>query len=1001
MLILIVSLLFFLSGLAGLIYEVVWAKHLSLFLGNTAQAHTIVLATFMGGLALGYFVFGNVADRTKSVLGLYGWMEISIGLLAAWFPSALDFLGSFYIALLSRFGLGSPLALFAKFLLTVLLLLLPTTLMGGTLPVLSRLAVRSLGETESRVGWLYFVNSLGAVFGSILAGFVLIPWLGLNLCIIAAAIVNFLVGTGALVLRPLEKRERGAPTPLLVREPSYTPWQIRIAVLGIALSGAAALIYEIAWIRLLSLVLGSSTYSFSLMLSAFISGIALGSLAVTSRWCGRFEPYSLFALSELAVAVSIILTLPFYERLPFYFALIGNLLVRTPQTFWLHELIKFLACFLLMLLPTFFLGMTLPLASQIAARSLRRVGKDVGNVFAANTLGTIVGASAAGLILLPSLGLKRLIELGASANLLVGAFVLWSGPYLERKTKALISGVGLSLFAFYLYLYPSWDKNILSSGIFRERRPIATSYAEFKRKQHEEIVYYKDGANMTVAVTRDREKHLRLKVNGKTDASSRGDLPTQILLGELPLLLKPDAQSVLVIGLGSGITAGSVLRHPVERLDLVEISPEVVEGSRFFSEHNYGALRDPRLRLRLEDAKSFLKISPDRYDVVISEPSNPWIAGIASLYSVEFYEEVKKRLKPQGIIVQWIHTYEMTDETLRLVLRTLAASFEHVTLWSPMAADLIIVGSREPLPVDFQKSSSRLEEPKVREDLRRLGVDSLATIFSLQVTSDEQARKAAGKGRVNADLFPILEYEAPRAFFLGYTSEFLKAHDERRTSKTGLYFAEYLKKNPLGAKQLREITTYHLTHGSLGFDLAPVFLDQWLKKAPDDLEARWARAQIEQRRGNLEVALGELNFLLRRQPNDTRYLEAAARLEFQNYLNERSLLDSKGPAKALEYLERLLSLDTKKDRVYRLMAQILAAAGDFESALNHAVKAASYAEGSRGEFEPDFLWLEAAQRALDLDQVKDAIAYAQKALRHNPENRLAKKILKELQRLSP
>jgi predicted membrane-bound spermidine synthase/Tfp pilus assembly protein PilF len=958
----------------------------------------------MGGLALGYHLFGKIADKGRSALNLYGWMEIGIGLCGLLFVPLLGWLGSFYISLVGHFGLDSILASAFKFALSILLLLIPTVLMGGTLPVLSRFVVRSLGHVERKVAWLYFLNSFGAVVGSLLAGFVLIPQFGLNLSIAAAVILNLLVGLIALTLRPWEKRDTEGATSQTIPESGptrlYSPGQIRIAIIGIALSGGAALTYEIAWIRLLSLVLGSSTYSFSLMLAAFIAGIATGSFIVSKKWVLRFDPYLLFGFAELGIALSIVLTLPLYERLPFYFAVLSNVFVRVPQTFWLYELTKFFVCFLLMLLPTLFLGMTLPLVSQVAARSLKKLGENIGNVFAANTAGTLTGAVAAGLVFLPLLGIKRLIEAGVMINLVVGTSALWVGPYLRLTRKNLALGTSFALFALYLYLFPAWDKNLLSSGTFRLRGFYAgISYREFKKGWQDEILYYKDGAKMTVAITKAKDDQIILRVNGKPDASSRTDLPTQILLGQIPLLLKPDARNVLVIGLGSGITAGSVLRHPVERLDLVEISPEVVEGSRFFSQYNHDALKDPRLRLHIEDGKTFLKVTPDRYDIIISEPSNPWIAGIGNLFTVEFYRDIRERIKPDGLMVQWIHAYEMTDETLKLLLRTFTLSFEHVTLWNPAATDLVLIGSRAAFSVNFQESLARFQNAKVKEELGRLGIESFATVLSLQLASDEGVRRAAGKGRLNEDLFPILEYEAPKAFFLGEVSQFLISYDERLRprDRSPLYFAEHLKKRPLSQEEIKNIAIYHLTYRSLSPSLAQAFLAMWLRKAPDDLAAHMASARIEESRGDIEAARRKLQYLLKAHPNNPQYLETAARLEFRAYLNQRSLLDSKSPKMALTYLHRLVELGgTKKDGVYRKIAQIHATGRDYKSALEYLEKAALYAQKNKGEFQADSLWLEAAGMALETEDTNAALAYVQKALMHNPENGLAKKMLRQL-----
>ena len=428
----------------------------------------------------------------------------------------------------------------------------------------------------------------------------------------------------------------------------------------------------------------------------------------------------------------------------------------------------------------------------------------------------------------------------------------------------------------------------------------------------------------------------------------------------------------------------------------------MVEGSRFFASHNHQALRDARLKLYLEDAKTFLKITPQRYDIVISEPSNPWIAGIGNLFSVEFYQDVKKRLQPNGLVVQWFHAYEMTDETLKLVLRTFAASFEHVTLWSATATDLLLIGSKAPFYLDFEKSLSRFEDPKIREELARLKVMSFPTILSLPVASDEGVRKAAGKGRVNEDLFPILEYEAPKAFFLGRESRFLVPYDERHLPRNGspLFLAQYLETQGFSVEQIKDMTTYHFTNGSLTrLNLARSFAELWLQKAPIDLEAHWALAQIERGRGNIEVARRELQYLLNLKPNKREYLEAAAHLEFQAYLSQRSFVNSRTAEKALTYLHRLLDLKGgNKSRIYKDLAQIHAADRDYISAMSFLEKAAAYAQKDKGDLQPDSLWLEAADMALELDDLNMANVYVRKALAHNPGNLVAEIKLQQLLR---
>ena len=647
-----------------------------------------------------------------------------------------------------------------KISLSLLTLLLPATLMGGTLPVLSRYLASSLRELEIKVAQLYTLNSLGAVVGALLAGFVLIRHLGLDLSLAAAAGLNIGVGGIAFLL------SRGAPATGRVEadrpggraEAPYTPFQIQVVLIGIFVSGCAAMVYEIAWIRLLELVLGSSTYAFSLMLAAFISGLTLGSLLVSLRLFSRFDPYRLFALAEIGVALSVILTLPFYERLPYYFLRFANIEARVLGTFWLHAALQFGACFLLMLLPTLFFGMTLPLVSRIHSRRLEDVGKSVGGVFAVNTVGTLIGATLAGLVLLPALGVKGLVELGVTLNLLVGVLLLTRATGWGWRPRVAAGGLAPVLFLVYLVAFPEWDLNVLAGGQFRWRGSYPQeSYREFKsRWQDEELLYYKDGPNGTVTVVNNEEDDVVLRINGKPDATARADLPTQILIGQIPLALRPTATDVQVIGLGSGITSGTVLAHPIERLDVVEISEAVVEGASHFVLYNDDALGDPRSRLHVEDARTFLQMTDHTYDVIISEPSNPWVAGMGNLFSREYYEEARGHLKPGGVMVQWVQTYELSNEILQLLLRTFSDTFPHVSLWRPPAADIVLVGSVAPLTLDLARMDDGFAV--AREELGRIDIENLLTPLSLQAAATDEVRRAGGVGRLNLDRFPILAW---------------------------------------------------------------------------------------------------------------------------------------------------------------------------------------------------------------------------------------------------
>jgi spermidine synthase len=884
-------------------------------------------------------------------------------------------------------------------------LLLPAMLMGGTLPLLSRFVTHSLSQLEASVSWFYFLNSAGAVLGAILAGFWLIPSLGLDFSTSLAAAVNMAIGGIALVLG-MRVAQKGGPaavdqTPQGV-DTTGMPWRALVIYGAVFLSGFVALAYEIAWIRLLALVLGSSTYSFSLMLAAFIAGITLGSYLISRRILPRVDSYLLFGIAELGIGMSIIVTLPLYERLPYVFLRLSGILNRTPETFFLYETGKFLFCFLLMLLPTTFLGMTLPLASRIVTQSVTQMGRNVGLVFSLNTLGNVLGAVLAGLWLLPLLGMKPLIESGVMVNLLIGAAVLWTAHGWVSWRRVFLTGAGLAGLFLVMLSMPAWDQLMLTSGQFRTRQMASHhSYDDYRQSIHtQSLLYYKDDKDTTVTVAQGKDGDLFLKVNGKTDASSRGDLPTQLLLAHVPLLLKPDANQVLVVGLGSGITAGSALRYPLQRLDLVEISAGVVEAADFFKEHNYNVLQDARLHLHLEDAKTFLRLSPRRYDVIISEPSNPWIIGIGNLFSVEFYREARQHLSAGGILAQWFHTYEMDNDSLRLILRTFASVFEHVTLWKTLGGDVMILGSASPMEVDFSRVAERFNRDQVKEDLQRIKISNLSTLLSLQIASDSTVRKMAGRGRLNEDRFPILEYEAPKAFFLGSVANVMQSHDERDmpVEGNGLYLMRYLKERQalLSAEELNDLTGFHRGYGAT--NLLKGAVNEWVRRFPEDRQALWALVQAQKAAGQLDSAMTTLTPLLQEAPNNPDYLSMAADLELSLYLSQRSYLNHVRNQRTLALLARLLEVETEhKARVYRKIAQVYAVDRDYVRALRHLEHAAERgAQDQENGVAADALWVEAAQTAVEMEDFGKAHGYLVKALAHNAENPAARRLLRDL-----
>lgn len=923
---------FFLSGLTGLVAEVVWGKFLQLSIGATGLAHAVVLATFMGGLALGNALFGRLGDRGGNELRLYGALELGIGLSTALFPTMFGAFSSLYL----QVAANDPTSfwnLVLRIALSASLILVPSTLMGGTLPVLTRLFVRRIEEVGSGVGRLYFVNSFGAVFGCGIAGFLLMPALGLELSIMLPAVVNVAIGLACLGWAR-GKAGVAAATPVEQEEPapavSYGDGQIRLTLIFMFFTGILTMVYELSWIRLLSLVLGSSVYSFSVMLMTFIAGIALGSFIVARLMRKDRDALLLLGLAELGVCASVALLMPVYEVLPYFFNLFSHVIVRTEGTFAFYQVVKVLFCFGAMALPTIFMGMTLPLASRVCVRKVRLVGTGVGSTFSINTLGNLVGAMVVGHVLIRQVGLQWAMLLGmVGSGLLGAAFLALRTPFTRARLVPLVVvmvGVGV-----VLLLVPAWHPAALNSGRYRARKALAGSLAEYRNQlQSTEALYQVDGPDVSVAVLRSRKSgHLSMMINGKPDAATGGDMGTQVLLGQLAVLLHPSPENALVIGLGSGVTAGAVLTAPVLHLDVIEIAGEVAEASRLFDPYSGAPLDDERTTLWVCDARDYLLLNQvQRYDVVVSEPSNPWMAGIGNLMTVEFFETALKVLEDDGLMVQWLHLYEMSPVVLDCILNTFSSVFPHVTVWCPRNADILLLGSRQPLSISLEVLDARLRSPVVQESLG--GWEGGGSILdgmeflALQVLSSARFKELyPGKGRLNYDFFPFVEYEAPKAFYTGEDVRDFFSLDGRLRPRqgNGLLLARALGERELSDEELRGFIRF-FSEGKTTWDdghmerLIHHLLVRRLTLHGDGLKLVGDRVAVDlildpySRRGD-HAALGEL--LLWRQKIARGQMPAAdwsryREFEKQLLLHNVSIFASAGTERYDEAWQRSLDL---------------------------------------------------------------------------------------------
>ncbi|MEO8377983.1 MAG: fused MFS/spermidine synthase, partial [Candidatus Sumerlaeota bacterium] len=784
----------FVSGIAGLIYQLVWSRYLSLFVGSSGRAQIIVLATFMGGLGAGSYLFGRRADKTPDSLRLYGLLEIGIAALGICYPLAFDRVRELFIAIVKTMGLSSFGLGVAAAITCAITILIPTILMGGTLPVLGRYLINHPNLVGKRISVLYYVNSLGAVIGTIITGFFLLRWAGLQGTITIAAMLNLVAAAGAFIVRAQSIPARvfvegdhanDRPVDASARKRAL------ITMVAITLSGTAAFLLEIAWVRMMTLVLGSASNSFALMLAAFISGISLGSFVLSFK--KKDEGYfAILGWSLVAVGLTTLLTLFGYERLPLLLNQWLTSFERAEKNYGWFQLISFLICFSVMVIPTVFMGLTLPAASRVVSQSLGSIGRKVGGVFAVNTMGSLMGAIVGGFILLPLIGIRHLIEVAVAIDVTLGLWILFSdAEYRARfatswKCAALCT---TAIAALYVIALPEWDLRIFTSATYRTKSRIQNQDELRRMTSGREILFYRDGKDATITVLSDRsklgieEKKKTLLINGKPDASTAIDMYTQMLLAHFPMMLHPDPQNVLVIGFGSGVTIGSVSLYHPKLAECVELIPEVIEAGKEFAPYNHDVLNNPNVNIILQDAKTHLQVSQHQYDVIISEPTNPWISGVAGLFTREFLNTARSKMKPGGIFIQWFHTYEIKDESLFSIINTFNEVFPYNAIFNQMGTDVCIVGSTEPFDPDFVRMERTLARPDVAQDLKKFGIEGVFPILSMQVTAkNRSAAPYSTIGGINSDFFPRLEYDAQVGFFVSHRSSLIYLLDRRYTA---------------------------------------------------------------------------------------------------------------------------------------------------------------------------------------------------------------------------
>ncbi|MBI2215832.1 MAG: fused MFS/spermidine synthase [Candidatus Rokubacteria bacterium] len=925
---------FALSGATALVYEVVWLRMLGLVFGHTVAAVTTVLVAFMAGLGAGGLAFGPLADRVSRPVRLYGIIEIAVGISALGVTLLTPAAEAGYVALARAFEPAPVLFAAGRLGLALLLLLVPTTLMGATLPVLSRALAAGAGKPGARVGALYALNTAGAVAGTALAGYLLLPSLGMRVTVLLTAVANVLIGMAAIAVdhvalsRPPDA-DRLRPPAALVASDIAGPRLAWLAQLGLAVSGAAAMTYEIAWTRGLALVIGSSTYAFTAMLVSFLAGIALGSGVAATVCRTRRGDATGFGLVQVGAAAAALAILPTFDRMPDVLA--RTFTVSMAPGFVL--VVQLVVAILAMAAPAALLGAAFPVAVALASPGAEHIGSRVGRLYAANTAGAITGTLLAGFALIPAVGAHATVKAAVIANVAAGAVALATGTLRQGWRPAIGAVVAVATLAG-VALLPAWDRTVMASGV--------AVYGDVYRKQagtvsvaeaqgDSELVFHEDGLSATVTVHR-RGGDRFLRINGKTDASTGRDMHTQLMLGHLPLLLHPGARTALVVGLGSGVTAAAVARHPVQRIDVVEIEPAVVRASRFFEPENRDVLRDPRVRLSIGDARNVLLGARERYDVIASEPSNPWIGGIAALYTEEFYALARKRLAPGGVMVQWVQGYGLDPDDLRMIVRTFLSSFPATTVWYPnVRGDYLLAGRAEPRPIDLAGVRAVWNrDAGLREDLGRRGVASPYAFLADFLLTETETATYAGRGPLNTDDRLPLEFSAP-----------LSMH--RDTEALNFRHVTSVKREPrplLAATSADELDRAHARYAIALVHLAKEAparaigeLERALAREPAHVPSMLALASALARVGLPVRAVDVLLAVLAREPtNPDAHLQLSRLYRLQQI-----------PDAALDHARRAVALASVDSGARVHLAALLSERGLVEEAIEHSLAARSVA----------------------------------------------------------
>ncbi|MDQ2068810.1 fused MFS/spermidine synthase [Natronospira bacteriovora] len=770
---------FFTSGALALIYQMAWVRALTLEFGSTTLAVATVVAVFLAGLGIGAKLAGDRADHWRRPLGVYALLELGVAFWGLTSLLFIHFLLPLFSGLASSLGGGFWTVSLVRLLLAMVMLLPPTILMGAGLPVLARFYVRMQGEGRRGSGLLYGINTLGAFLGVLLGGLYFLPVHGLVQTIVIVSALNTLLAAVAWVgFRQTEVPETGSASHVSQREGRRVSGEESVMVrlwmpMAIALTAFAALVCQVAWVRVMELVLGASVFAVTIVLGLFLAGLGLGAFAVAALLRhGQLFARAVFIILALLSALAILASTWLFQYLP-------ELYVQLHSAWSIAQVpgrvlqLQFLIAALVVFLPTVFLGGLFPASLQVVIAHNAQTSRHTGRLFAWDTVGSIAGSVTAGFLLIPLLGIDNSLRTAMLLLVLAAGVLALAGR--ERRLLRAVALPGFLLLMIGTLLMPAWDRALMTSAVYQYSSAYlqhgAENLASHLRGQSE-VIYYRDGLTSTVTVLEGRGgdgEWRAIAVNGKIEGSSESDMPSQRLIAHIPLLMRPVTESVAVIGMGTGSTAAAVATHPVKTVDVVEIEAAMVEGARLFHDVNAQVHENERVTLHVTDGRLFLNMHPDRYDLIISQPSNPWMAGASDLFTREAFQRGARALREGGVFAQWVQIYNLSPQNLTLLLRGFSDVFPHVYVFKTLEdSDLLLLGAFEEITMDMAAMRQRLQQPAVARDLQGhyTQTDDVFDVAGRLILGPDDVPLLVGTGEFHSDDRPLIAYRAPFNLFM-------------------------------------------------------------------------------------------------------------------------------------------------------------------------------------------------------------------------------------------